>query len=167
MPSSLGTFPSYAYLVASIPADFVPAGTTAETLDFGEVESNGVTWWPQGISGGGITPIFSNSVSATLASGPIEDLLVSGFSPGVTNRMILTPAAGGTIIGSIASMGIPDGFSIKLSNPSSTDNLQFLHLSAGAASPLDRIRCMSGNPVFIPPGGAALLSYEINVWTLL
>lgn len=163
MSSFLGTFPSYAALVASLPAAFVPPGTTAETIDFGMVESNGVYWWPQGISGGGISPVFSNSVSETLGSGPLNNLAVPGFVAGVTNRLILTPASGGTIINSLVAAGVPDGFTIKVSNPSSTDYLQFNHLGGGSAS--NEFRNPGNAAVYIPEGGAALLSYEVSVWT--
>lgn len=165
MAASAGNFPSYAALVAELPARFVPYGTTAVCLDVGQVYSNGVYWWPVGSGSGGNTPLFSNSVSASLGSGPLNDLAPAGYVGGVTNRMILTPASGGSIIDGISSVGVPDGFTMKLSNPSTTDYLEFTNLSGSDSNPDNQMRNPGGGAMYINYGGSALITYEVDVWT--
>jgi len=108
---------------------------------------------------------FPNSVSATLTSGPLNDLgrtTIQNYRRGSTDRLILTPAPGGTTINSIDAAGCSDGFNLLIQNASSTDNIIFTHLGGGQSS--NQFSNEYGGSVLIPPLGAARCTYIVNKW---
>jgi hypothetical protein len=109
---------------------------------------------------GGVTLV---SVSASLATGPLNDLAVAGYVGGTTNRLLLTAAVGGTTINGISASGVPDGFTMQIINPSTTDALTFAHLAAGSLA-ANRFSNVNAASVQIPPLGSARLTYVTNQW---
>lgn len=115
-----------------------------------------------------------NSISATLTTGPLNDLgaatlqtTTAGinlrYQSGSTNRLILTPASGGTTINGIDASGCSDGARMLIQNASSTDNLIFAHLAAGSLSG-NQFSNQNAATVAIPPLGAARAFYVVNKW---
>lgn len=105
------------------------------------------------------------SVSATLASGPLNDLgapLLWGYASGSTTRLLLTAAVGDTTINSLDASGCSDGFTIIIVNQSATDNLAFTHLGGGLSA--NQFSNANAGTVAIPPLGAARCTYIINKW---
>lgn len=95
------------------------------------------------------------SVTATVASS-VNNYSPSGYVAGTTNRLILTPASGGsTITGLVAAV---DGWQIRIWNPSTTDSLQFAHLS-GSSTGSNQFSCSLGSNQFIQPLSAAIVEY--------
>ena len=104
------------------------------------------------------------SVSKTLTAGPLNDLgasVLTGFVSGSTNRLILTPAAGGTTINGIDTSGMADNFTFLIQNGSTVDALTFANQAAGSAA-ANRFRNQNSASVTIPPGGAARCTFVVN-----
>jgi hypothetical protein len=108
----------------------------------------------------------TTSVAAILATGPLNDVganLILGYVSGVTNRLILTPASGGTTINGFDASGAADGTIMLIQNASATDSLTFAHLAAGSLA-ANRFSNMNAASVQIPPLGAAECTYIVNKW---
>lgn len=95
------------------------------------------------------------SVTATVASA-VNDYSPIGYTPGTTNRLILTPSSGGSTVSGIASA--TDNWTMLIYNASATDALQFLHLS-GLSATGNQFSCSQGNPQYIAPLSAAYVVY--------
>jgi hypothetical protein len=109
---------------------------------------------------------FAVSVTKTLAAGPFDDLgaaTLTGYVGGVTNRLLITPASGGTTIDGLDSTGVGDGFTILWGNQSATDVLIFPHLAAGSLA-ANRFSNANAGQVQIDPLGTALCTYVVNQW---
>lgn len=109
---------------------------------------------------------FSTSIAATLPTGPINDLgqavLGPTYSGGTTNRLKLTPAVGNTTVNSLDSSNVPDGFTVLITNESTTDMLIFTNLGGGL--PVNQFLNQSNGSVSIPASGAARVTYVTPRW---
>jgi hypothetical protein len=108
---------------------------------------------------------FQNSVSATLTTGPLNDLGVptlTGYKSGATNRLLLTPATGGSTINGIDASGCSDGYTIMIVNQSTTDNLTFAHNGGGIST--NQFSNTQAQSVALLPLGAARCTYVISRW---
>lgn len=158
------------------PVSAVGIGTVAFTSDQGLMTAEGGGWVAGTGGGGGGSQLFNQSCSYTLASGTTHNLgpaPTSGvFTAGTTNRLILTPNAGGSIIDSITAPGT-DGFQILLYNPSLTRSVTLLDQNnagtGGSAGNL--LACPNPNglaanaiEVILPPQSAQKLTYYSNLW---
>ena len=93
-------------------------------------------------------PITSDS------AGKIANLWFSGLA----NRLIVTPAVGGSAINSLGADNLQDGARIQVRTGSSTDNLTFNHLGGGKTA--NQFSNMYGGVVTVPPLGAAWMHRE-------
>jgi hypothetical protein len=114
-----------------------------------------------------------SSVSATLGTGPLNDLgtasdalAVAGWVGGTTNRLLLTPASGGSTVNGLLATGVSDGFVIPIFNQSLTDSLIFAHLAAGSTA-ANRFSNQAAGPYTIEPGAAATLRRVGTLWRFL
>lgn len=116
---------------------------------------------------------LQNSISATLATGPLSDLgastlytttkgITTRYLSGTTNRLFLTPASGGTTINGIDASGCSDGFTMLIVNGSSTDNIVFTHLGGGIST--NQFSNVSAGSVELLPLGAARCTYVVSKW---
>lgn len=111
---------------------------------------------------------FQNSASATLGTGPLNDLdspTLPGYSSGSTRRLFLTPAVGNTTINGLGASYCDDGHTILIVNRSTTDLLIFTHLGGGLSA--NQFSNMSAGSVSIAPLAAARCTYlgaPISKW---
>jgi len=106
------------------------------------------------------------SVSATLSSGPLDDMgatLIPGYSSGATTRLMLTAASGGTTINGLDASGVSDGFTILIVNQSSSDNLIFNHLASTSLA-TNQFANKNNSSVSIAPNATARCTYVVNKW---
>lgn len=151
---------TYAQLVADTPATSVLPGTLAWTSDIGLVVSNGLTWGAVSSSGGGGGAKFGASISITLAASQ-DNLNPAGITVGTTNRIIATPAGGGsTVNGFIA---YPDGSSVLWVNPSATDSITFPY-HAGTSTATNQFSTPQGVSAILAPLTNAIITYVTNQW---
>jgi hypothetical protein len=108
----------------------------------------------------------AEAIGVFTAPGPLA-LSVSNllfYEGGVTNRLLLTPAAGGTTINTLDPTNVQDGWPILVINNSASGILYFNHLTGGGGGMFSN---MNGEQVQIPTLGAALL-HRIgglsNIW---
>jgi len=100
------------------------------------------------------------SVTATVASS-VNNYSPTGYSAGVTSRLILTPASGGsTITGLVAG---PDGFELTIVNASTTDAITFPHLSASSNAG-SLFSCPQGVAATLAPLTNLVLQYCLTQW---
>ena len=118
---------------------------------------------------------YSNPVGAVLTPSSINDMgyaalsvgatpLTSTWRSGSTNKLILTPASGGTTITGIDASGCSDGFTMIIFNASSTDSITFSHLS-GSSQTLNQISCANGAPATLAPLTGARITRLAARWT--
>ena len=140
------------------PSNYV--GWTAVTTDKGPVFSNGVTW----VAGGSATPgspVFSSSVTASPGAS-VNNYAPAGYVAGTTNRMLLLANSGDTTLTGL--LAATDGWTVYIRNTSTTDNLQFSHLSA-SSSAANQFSCSQGVGATVAPLSGTLLVYVVNQWT--
>jgi hypothetical protein len=151
---------TYAQLVADTAATSVLACTLAWTSDIGLVVSNGLTWGAVGTSGSGGGAKFGTSISITLAASQ-DNLNPAAIVVGTTNRVIATPAGGGsTVNGFIA---YPDGSSVLWVNPSATDSITFPY-HAGTSTAANQFSTPQGVSAILAPLTNAIITYVANQW---
>ena len=108
---------------------------------------------------------LQNSISATLAAGPLNDLsnpTLPLYKSGSTNRLLITPASGGTTINSLDASGCSDGFTMIIVNMSTTDDVIFTHLGGGIST--NQFSNASAGSVALLPLGAARCTYIVSKW---
>jgi hypothetical protein len=107
------------------------------------------------------------TVSVTAAGLPSTEAnyIATGEVAGVTNRLLLGAASGGTTFSGMVAPPF-DGFQKRLYNTSLTDPLNFLHLS-GLSSSANQFSLENAAPASIPPNGGALIEYVSNKWKFL
>lgn len=103
------------------------------------------------------------SVSASPATGPLDNYAPTGYVGGTTNRLILTAASGGSTIDGILATGVTDGFQLLIQNASTTDVLIFPNLAAGSSA-ANQFSNQGSASVQIPANGAARVNYIVNKW---
>lgn len=106
-----------------------------------------------------------NSVSAVLGAGPLNNLgapasgdalQTAGYVGGASNRLILTPAAGGSTINGLDPTGVPDNWVIPILNGSLADALIFAHLAGGSLAADSFSNQGAGNYTIEAGAGATL-----------
>lgn len=119
-----------------------------------------ITAGPQGLPGPSIG--FSLSVSDT-PSGMINDYAPTGYVPGVTNKLCLTPSAALTLTGIVAPT--TDGFPLYLLNLSATFSISFSHETGSVVT--NQFMCPSGVSLVLTPLTGAILVYDFTsgFWT--
>jgi hypothetical protein len=105
---------------------------------------------------------FVSSVSATVAAS-VNNYAPAGYVGGTTNRLILTPAGGGSTITGLSASGVPDHWTITIYNPSTTDVIYFSNLSASSSAG-NKFACPGGVTAVLSPQNAAVLKYVVNQW---
>ena len=105
---------------------------------------------------------FVNSVSATVAAS-VNNYSPTSYAGGTTNRLILTPNAGGSTITGLSASGVPDGWQITIYNPSTTDSINFSNLSASSSAG-NKFACPGGVTAVLSPQNAVTLKYCVNQW---
>jgi hypothetical protein len=125
---------------------------------------NGTAWnlYPLGTSGGGggTAPSFTNSVTDASPGASANNYSPTGYSGGVTNRLLVN-AAPTTLTGLVAAT---DGWALYLRNTSTTNVLTLAHLS-GSSSAANQFSCPQGVNATLAPLTGAQLIYVTNVWT--
>jgi hypothetical protein len=149
-----------------------PTGTTGATGTAGPTGPSGGPIGPTGPTGqaGGPTGptgpaglVSLSSVTATVASS-VNNYAPSGYVVGTTNRLILTPASGGSTITGLLATGVPDNWSILIVNASSANTLYFPHLSGSSAS-ANQFSNANAAEWAIPPLGTARINYVVGQWS--
>jgi len=103
--------------------------------------------------------MFGVSVSATMSSSQ-DNYSPAGYIAGITNRLLLTPAGGGsTIAGLVAAT---DGWSILVVNMSTTNNITFTNQNSGTS--INQFLCTNGVSAILQPTSATILTYVGNQW---
>jgi hypothetical protein len=120
--------------------------------------SNATTW-------GSTPPLFASSISDTPASS-VNDYSPGAYAGGVTTRLLITAASGGTTITGLSATGVPDGFSELLCDQSSTDNLILPNQSSNSQSVNRWLNAGSGE-VVIAPNACVPISYVVSSWRVL
>lgn len=148
------------YLFANLPNGGA-RGTTVWTDDVGLCVWNGFAW--AGVGGSGSTgAIYGSSVSATLALGDNDNLSPSGNVPGVTNRYLLTPNAGGSNwLGLVAA---PDGWSVWAQNMSSSVAIIIKNKLSSISA--NQFQGPNNANFSLAPGAGKFLVYVVNQWTM-
>jgi hypothetical protein len=144
-------------------------GTVADdgTGDDARVGGNRLKQWAADInamfaalySASGFT--FSNSVTAALTASQSNMALAAGV-----NRALLGAAVGGSSVTGFALASVTDGAPLLVRNTSTTDPITIPHLSS-ASSAANQVSCPAGVAFEIPPQTNCLLSYIVNVWTII
>lgn len=118
----------------------------------------------------GVSAAANHSIGFTCGVGPYNDaglaLFGNPYSNGYTNRYILTAATNsgnGTTFNGFDASNVPDGFTVLVVNPSTTDPLIFTHLNSGSL-PNNQFSNENASSVQIPPLGAARCTYVVNKW---
>lgn len=108
-----------------------------------------------------------NTIAYTfLTAGPFDDWGPPGWVGGFTNRLMLTPAAGGTTLGSLDATNVPDGFEVEIFVDSATDYLFIPNLSPTAVHPQNQVQCYPAGVSLAPQTGAVLkYNATVNNWT--
>ena len=113
------------------------------------------------INASGGTPL--SSITASVATGPVNDYDPAGYVAGTTNRLLLGAASGGsTLTGLLAA---PDGWSILVRNTSSTDVITLEHLS-GSSTSTNQFSLPGASSFDIVPLQSIWFEYVVNVWTV-
>jgi len=120
--------------------------------------SNVTTW-------GSTPPLFASSISDTPASS-VNDYSPGAYAGGVTTRLLITAASGGTTITGLSATGVPDGFSELLCDQSSTDDLILPNQSSNSQSVNRWLNAGSGE-VVIAPIACVPISYVVSSWRVL
>lgn len=123
---------------------------------------NGISWaaYPaSGGSGGGSAPSFRSSVTDASPGASANNYSPTGYSGGVTNRLLIN-AAPTTLTGLVAAT---DGWTLYCRNISTTNALTFAHLS-GSSSAANQFSCPQGVAATLAPLTGAFLIYVVNVW---
>lgn len=102
---------------------------------------------------------LSSSISAS-PSASQDNYSPSGYSAGVTNRLVLTPTSGGSTINGL--LAATDGWSILIVNSSSTDSITFTHQNS--STPANQFSCPGGTSASLPPLTNVIIIYCINQW---
>ncbi len=135
-----------------------PSGPTGSVIPF--IGPTGPTGFGATGPTGPPGAVGVSSITATVATN-VNDFAPTGYVPGQTTRLILTPASGGaTITGLLAA---PDGWEIDIINASTTDSLQFPNQSASSLA-ANRFVCSEGNTVFLLPSTGAIAKYVVSHW---
>ena len=146
---------TYAQLILDAPPNQVQYSAFYLTTDVGLVVNNGSAWVAAGTSGGSA----GGSVSVTLAISQ-DDLNPSGYVPGVTTRIIMTPASGGSAV--LGLLAAPDKTSILIVNASATDSITFPYHGSDTAT--NQFSTQNAGTQTIEPLAAAIISYVTNQW---
>lgn len=129
-----------------------PTGSTGPT-GAGPTGPTGPTGSGGPTGPGGITSLSSITVSVPTS---VNNWSPAGYVAGTTNRIIATPASGGsTITGLVAAT---DGFQIRIWNSSTTDYLAFPSLS-GLSTSANRFATQNAGTTFIQPTSGAIIEY--------
>jgi hypothetical protein len=100
------------------------------------------------------------SVSGTLGSS-VNDYAPAGYVGGISNRLLLTPASGGSVMTGLGAA--PDHFLMTLVNQSATDSVSFTHLDP-ASQAANQFSCPGGLVATLAPLAVSLLRYVVNQW---
>lgn len=112
------------------------------------------------IAGGGSGGSFSNSITPAQMVATVDDYAPTGYVAGTTNRMLLTPASGGTTLNGL--LAAPDGWAVLLVNTSGADSILVGHLASDTA--VNEFNCSEGQSQLIGPLSSALVVYIANKW---
>lgn len=114
---------------------------------------------PTGTAGGPTGPtgpaglITLSSINANMGA-TANNFAPAGYVAGTTNRILITPNAGGSTCTGILAIGIPDGWQVVLYNNSATVSITFSNAS-GSSSAANQFLC--------PGAGAAVLGVQTAV----
>lgn len=116
------------------------------------------------ISGGGSGGSFKNSITPAQMVATVDDYAPAGYVAGTTNRMLLTPASGGTTLNGLLAPAVPagDGWAVLLVNLSSVDSIEVGHLASD--TPANEFNTSMGLGQTIAPLSSALVTYIANKW---
>lgn len=150
-----------------------PTGTAGSSGAAGPTGPSGGPAGPTGPTGsaGGPTgptgPAGSVSLSSVTASpaSSVNNYAPTGWSVSVTNRLLLTPASGGSTLTGLQAGGIADGWQVLIVNESGTNSLYFSHLS-GSSSAGNQFSCPGAGTASLGPLAAVTIAYvaAISAW---
>ena len=138
-----------------------PSGPTGSVIPF--IGPTGPTGFGPTGPTGPPGSVGVSSVTATVATS-VNNFAPSGYVPGQTTRLILTPASGGaTITGLLAA---PDGWEVDIINASTTDYLEFSNQSSSSLT-ANQFVCPGGNPTIVGTSAAAIIKYVVSQWRFM
>jgi hypothetical protein len=141
-----------------------PAGPTGP-MGVGARGPTGPTGTNAGPTGptGPIAPfIFNSQVTATVPSGTSDNYAPSGYVPGSTNCLILTPTDGTSALSGLDATGVPNGYTLVLWNSSSTIALTLN--SEASATVANQFVCPAGQNSYIATLDKVILIYLSGEW---
>ena len=139
-----------------------PNDCTGDTLRTALAKCNDNFTYLQSSSGGGGGGVYNVSVNATLVSGNNDNLSPTGYVGGVTNRLILTPNAGGSNLLGITAP--TDGWSIWIFNASAS--VPILLRNAASSNPNNQFQVPNNGSFSLAPRAGKFLVYVVNQWTM-
>lgn len=112
---------------------------------------------PPGSSGAGGSGQFNVPLSVALA-GTVNDWSPTGWTPGVTNLLSITPTGTPTVNG-INTFGMASGQVFLVYNASTTLSILFANLAAGSLS-TNQVACPGAGTVALGPQTATQLTFN-------
>ena len=100
--------------------------------------------------------IFNQSLTPAQLASQTNNYTPVGYTPGVTNRLLLTPALGGSTITGLDSPGV-DGFSMAIVNLGTTSSISFTHMSTASSAGNQFVCANSGTSTVSAFGGTTLI----------
>lgn len=134
-----------------------PTGPTGTRGPTGAAGTGSGATGPTGPAG--LISLSSLSASPSIS---VNNYAPIGYIGGTTNRMLLTAAAGGSTITGVLATGVPDGWTIYIYNPSTTDVLYFSNLS-GSSSAANQIQCAGATTTVIEQTAGAYITYIASI----
>jgi len=143
-----------------------PTGPTGPTGvgAIGPTGPTGTNAGPTGPTGPVSSFIFNQQVTATLPSGDSDNYAPTGYVPGTTNCLILTPTDGTSALDGLVATGVPNGFPMLIWNASSTISMTFN--DENSSTPANQFVCPGAAPATLLPFAKVLVTYLGGQWTL-
>jgi hypothetical protein len=97
------------------------------------------------------------SVAAAMATS-VNNYSPASYVGGTTNRLLITPTAGGSTITGLSATSVPDGWQVVLYNVSATITITFSNAS-GSSSAANQFLCPGAVSASLGPQTAAIVQY--------
>lgn len=108
----------------------------------------------------GQPPSYANSVTPPQLASSVDNYSPSGYVAGVTNRLILQAASGGTTFNGLVAA--TNGWAVMLVNTSSTDSITFPFQTSG--TPTNQFSTPGGVSAVLAPLTNVIVVYTVNQW---
>lgn len=111
----------------------------------------------------GQPPSYANSITPVQLIASIDNYDPAGYVAGVTNRLILNPASGGSTMAGLLSA--TNGWAVLICNSSSVDSITFTFQDS--TTPLNQFSTPQGNPYVLHALTNVVIVYTVNQWCIV